>query len=123
MILEFPEGRTIGNEKCFGLDAYKNLAIIYTRYSVCETQRALVADLRSAVDEKQGALEEATDDLSYALSLVEEERDSYIVAATTNAEQAELEARYKRVWRGFAIGGLVVSLALGAVILGVGVSR
>jgi hypothetical protein len=53
---------------------------------------------------------------------LENERNAYVVAATQNAEKAELEERYKRVWRGFAITGIVVSLALGAVLV-VGVAK
>lgn len=75
------------------------------------------------VDEKQTALQESADKLTYALATLEDERNAYVVAATQHAERAELEERHKRVWRGFAISGLVISLALGAVIVGVGVAR
>jgi hypothetical protein len=120
--IDFPVGRTAGKEKCFDLEAYKSLVIIYAHYMACEAQRAYVFDLKTTVDEKQEALKKYEADLRLVLTTLERERDAMVIAATTNAELAEKEERRKRAWRGFAIGGLVVSLALGAVLV-VGVAR
>jgi hypothetical protein len=120
--IDFPVGRTLGKEKCFSLEAYKSLATIYAHYQACESQRHFVFQLMATVDEKQTALQESADKLTYSLATLENERNAYVVAATQNAEKAELEERYKRVWRGFAITGIVVSLALGAVLV-VGVAK
>jgi hypothetical protein len=120
--IDFPVGRTAGKEKCFDLEAYKSLVIIYAHYMACESQRDHVFSLRTALDEKQAGLKRYADDLKITLTTLERERDAMVVAATNNAEQAETEERRKRAWRGFAIGGLVVSLALG-VIVTVGVAR
>jgi hypothetical protein len=81
-----------------------------------------VFDLKTTVDEKQEAIKKYEADLRLVLTTLERERDAMVVAATTNAELAEKEEQRKRAWRGFAIGGLVVSLALGAVLV-VGVAR
>lgn len=113
----------MGNEKCFALDGYKSLAVIYAHYSACEAQRHFIFDLINTVDEKQTALSEAADKLTYAIAALENERDSLVVAATTQAEIAESEGRRKKVWRGFALGGIVASLALGAVLVATGVSK
>lgn len=120
--IDFPAGRTLGKEKCFSLDAYKSIATIYAHYIACESQRHFVFDLMATVDEKQTALQESADKLTYTLATLEDERNTYVIAATQNAEKAELEERHKRVWRGFAVTGIVVSLALGAVIV-IGVAR
>jgi hypothetical protein len=89
----------------------------------CESQRDYVFGLRTALDEKQAGLKRYADDLKITLTSLEQERDAMVLAATISAESAENEERRKRAWRGFAIGGLVVSLALGAVITGMGVVR
>jgi len=120
--IDFPVGRTAGKEKCFNLEGYKSLVVIYAHYMACESQRDYVFGLRTALDEKQAGLKRYADDLKITLTTLERERDAMVVAATTNAELAEKEERRKRAWRGFAIGGLVVSLALGAVLV-VGVAR
>jgi hypothetical protein len=121
--IEFPAGRTSGAEKCFALDEYKNIAIIYSRYLSCEEQGPLVLDLLEVVNDKQTALSVYADDLELALTRIEDEREAYVVSATTSAELAAGEARRKRVWRAVAIGGLVVSLALGAVVAGTGATK
>lgn len=118
---DFPIGRTAGKEKCFDLESYKSLVIIYAHYMACESQRDYVFGLRKALDEKQAGLERYADDLKITLTTLERERDAMVIAATTSAEQAEIQERRKRAWRGFAIGGIIVSLALGAVITGMGV--
>jgi hypothetical protein len=79
--------------------------------------------LRTALDEKEAGLKRYADDLKITLTSLEQERDAMVIAATISAESAEKEERRKRAWRGFAIGGLIVSLALGAVITGMGVVR
>jgi hypothetical protein len=96
--------------------------VIYAHYMACESQRDYVFGLRTALDEKEAGLKRYADDLKITLTSLERERDAMVIAATTNAELAEKEERRKRAWRGFAIGGLVVSLALGAVLV-VGVAR
>lgn len=121
--IDFPEGRNVASEKCFDLEGYKSLAIIYGRYSHCEAQKHYVLDLVAAVDAKQNALEEASLDLTLALSSLEAERKAMAAAMVAGAERTKSEAWRKRVWRGLAVGGLVVSLALGAVVLGMGVSQ
>lgn len=113
----------MGNEKCFGLEEYKDLAIIHARYLHCEAQSPLVLSLIETVDDKHAALQLYASDLELSLSQIEAEREAYIVSATTSAEQTAIEARRKTVWRALAIGGLVVSLALGAVVTGMGVSQ
>lgn len=120
--IDFPAGRTAGTEKCFGLEGYKSLVIIYARYMACESQRDYVFGLRTALDEKQAGLKRYADDLKITLTALEQERDAMVIAATISAKSAEKEERRKRAWRGFAIGGLIVSLALGAVIT-VGATR
>jgi hypothetical protein len=89
----------------------------------CESQRDYVFSLKTALDEKEAGLKRYADDLKITLTSLERERDAMVIAATISAESAEKEERRKRAWRGFAIGGLVVSLALGAVITGMGVMR
>jgi hypothetical protein len=79
--------------------------------------------LRTALDEKEAGLKRYADDLKITLTSLEQERDAMVIAATISAESAEKEERRKRAWRGFAIGGIIVSLALGAVITGMGVVR
>jgi hypothetical protein len=81
-----------------------------------------VFGLRTALDEKQAGLKRYADDLKITLTALEQERDAMVIAATISAKSAEKEERRKRAWRGFAIGGLIVSLALGAVIT-VGATR
>jgi hypothetical protein len=121
--IEFPAGRKVGDEKCFDLDGYKDLAIIYGRYLSCEAQKDYVLELVALVDDKQFALESAADDLTYALAALEGEQDRLARAMAASANIAKAEERKKRVWRAVAIGGLVVSLALGGATLGMGVSR
>lgn len=123
--IDFPIGRNSkdGKEKCFSVEAYKSLAIIYAHYTAYKSQRSYVFDLMAAADEKRRALQKSADDLRVTLATLERERDAMVIAATTNAEQAEIEERRKRAWRGFAIGGLVVSLALGGVITVMGVVK
>lgn len=123
--IDFPVGRTSkdGKEKCFSVEAYKSLAIIYAHYTAYKSQRSYVFDLMAAADEKRRALQKSADDLRVTLATLERERDAMVIAATTNAERAEIEERRKRAWRGFAIGGLVVSLALGGVITVMGVVK
>jgi hypothetical protein len=121
--IDFPVGRTAGKEKCFGLEGYKSLVIIYAHYMACESQRDYVFGLRTALDEKEAGLKRYADDLKITLTSLEQERDAMVITATISAESAEKEERRKRAWRGFAIGGIIVSLALGAVITGMGVVR
>jgi hypothetical protein len=121
--IEFPTGRTSGAEECFALDEYKSLAIIYSRYLSCEEQGPLVLDLLEVINDKQTALSLYADDLELALTRIEDEREAYVTSATTSAELAAGEERRKRVWRAVAIGGLVVSLALGAVVAGMGATQ
>jgi hypothetical protein len=121
--IEFPTGRTSGAEKCFDLEGYKGLAIIYSRYLSCEEQGPLVLDLLEVVDDKQTALSVYADDLELALTRIEGEREAYVTSATTSAELAAGEERRKRIWRAVAIGGLIVSVALGAVVAGMGATK
>ena len=117
-----PTGRTVDGLRCFDLEAYKTIAIIYSRYLSCEAQKPLVAGIVEVTEDKQAALRAFADDLESTLTRAEAERSAYALAATYATEQAATEERRKRAWRVTAVVSLAAAVVLGAVVVGIGVS-
>ena len=120
--IELPAGQTANGLRCFDLEAYKTIAIIYARYLTCEAQKPLVAGLVEATEDKQAALRAFAADLESTLTRAEAERSAYALAATYATEQAATEERRKKAWRVTAVVSLAAAVVLGAVVVGIGVA-
>ena len=120
--IELPAGQTANGLRCFDLEAYNTIAIIYARYVTCEAQKPLAAELVETTEDKRAALRAFAGDLEATLTRAEAERSAYALAATYASEQATAEGRRKRAWRVTAVVSLAAAVVLGAVVVGIGVA-
>ena len=114
--IEIPEGYEHNGDKCYKLDEFKLVAKMIAGYKSCELQREIIFSMFDDLDSKYLLLQEAADDLSIELEDLHYEREALIVRSLEHENEANNEKQKAKIWRAFAIGGGVVSVALGVVV-------